>query len=777
MIGQCVRSEPTLRGPAIDCAIDADCPCGSFCDSAEHTCRFECMVPPASPAESCGTGTQCDDTGRCVAPGQQPPTTAPAVSASPAALTTAPGGMATSTQVRLAVFTQSAATAAQATQVRAVGVDGAEVSCDATAFGHECTLASWTFSFDGTKFAASRTLWVRTVAATPMGAGEVHLQIDDTATDVVVPASAASVSSTPTGDYRGTASGFGVPTGVPITAKVRGNYLVVRDPSRSLAPDGAVVVNVSGPSNPSPFPWRLNWLRPLSATTGDAIIGTFAPISLLYTPATGALAGTLELSVLGGYTSWQLRLTRTPDVAECTVNTDCQTGWICPNDIRTCVPQGAWGGASSIDNQFDDPRSAAWWTAMAPTLGTGDGTGVPPAFATTGGDLIESLLCTTTTRATLTPGRLGVTQIMNATGDSHSGDLACVRESDGLQNLSPGAVGLTTRYDRSGSAPSGALLNTCLADLARPVTATASTNFSASTGDCVNLARALPALRLLSLGELGKRTSVLNGFKPDLRLQGLFRRLVQQWSHLHGFIASAGLGERQFEDATTATPADARQNLLKLLDVMDAGWAALLDQRVALAVATITSSEDGSDDSLFWPQFDYRFVKKPVAYWPFNAGAGINLDIMQGAALNVQRPLKCSFLFCPDPPTYCQMLTSNNYYSQAYNCPGYSAALPATAPSISGGGNLSVMFNIDPLDVEFPTYSGGTIVATDTLAVIETWSPTGVNYLNIIHPTATGTEWVPFSVGPLGHWTSGTTGGNGPSRGTTVGVVRDTRAQ
>ncbi|HSR99590.1 MAG TPA: hypothetical protein VLM79_21200, partial [Kofleriaceae bacterium] len=99
------------------------------------------------------------------------------------------------------------------------------------------------------------------------------------------------------------------------------------------------------------------------------------------------------------------------------------------------------------------------------------------------------------------------------------------------------------------------------------------------------------------------------------------------------------------------------------------------------------------------------------------------------------------------------------------------------APSISGGGNLSVMFNIDPLDVEFPTYSGGTIVATDTLAVIETWAPTGINYLNIVHPTATGTEWVPFTVGPLGHWTSGPTGGNGPSRGTTVGVVRDTRAQ
>src|SRR5262245_55526956 len=107
VIGQCVRAGPALPGPAVDSAIDANCPCGSFCDTIEHTCKFECMVPPAGPAESCATGTQCDDTGRCVAPGQAPPGTAPALSASPAALLTAPGGAAQSLQVRLAVFTQS----------------------------------------------------------------------------------------------------------------------------------------------------------------------------------------------------------------------------------------------------------------------------------------------------------------------------------------------------------------------------------------------------------------------------------------------------------------------------------------------------------------------------------------------------------------------------------------------------------------------------------------------------------------------------------------------
>src|SRR5678816_1346853 len=41
------------------------------------------------------------------------------------------------------------------------------------------------------------------------------------------------------------------------------------------------------------------------------------------------------------------------------------------------------------------------------------------------------------------------------------------------------------------------------------------------------------------------------------------------------------------------------------------------------------------------------------------------------------------------------------------------------------------------------------------------------------------TEWVPFNVGMLGHWTSGTTGDDGTSiaKGTSVAVVRDSKAQ
>src|SRR6185503_18690616 len=257
-------------------------------------------------------------------------------------------------------------------------------------------------------------------------------------------------------------------------------------------------------------------------------------IALSFTAATGALTGILQLHLLGSYTTWNLRLTRVEDVAECQIDADCGSGLVCPNDIRTCVPPAVWGGASPVDNQFDDPRSGAWWALMSPVLGTADTTGPQSAFLSTGADMIESLMCTTSNALVTTTGHLGATQIHSGTQPSHSGDLVCVNEGNG-QILSSGPVGLTNRYDRSGSAPSGALLGTCLLDLARNPSANMVTNFSLGSGDCVNLARTLPALRLLGAGELGKRTSIINGLNADVRLHDLFRRLLQQWSSLHGF--------------------------------------------------------------------------------------------------------------------------------------------------------------------------------------------------------------------------------------------------
>ena len=225
VIGACVRDELALRGPALDCAIDADCPCGAHCDLVDHTCRATCMVPPVTPAEACATGTQCDDTGRCVGPSTPTPTTQPALDAVPAAVTTTAGGAARQLAARLTVYTAAAATAAQAQVVRAVGVDGAEVSCDAATFAHDCTVTGWTFAFDGARYTATRPVRVRTVAGTPDGDGAIHLQLVDTATEVVVPAAATVTVLGGDGDYQGTVVRTEVPAAIPVSATLRGGAI------------------------------------------------------------------------------------------------------------------------------------------------------------------------------------------------------------------------------------------------------------------------------------------------------------------------------------------------------------------------------------------------------------------------------------------------------------------------------------------------------------------------------------------------------------------------
>src|SRR4051812_27314096 len=143
VIGQCTRDQVKLHGPAIDCVTDQECPCGSYCKATTHTCGFDCNIPPAGVNESCSASAQCDDTGRCVLPGVSLPPPG-VLTADPSSLTTTAGGAAKSFAVKLRVPEDNAAR--RATAVRVTGRDGAQVSCDATTFGDECTLTAWSFS-------------------------------------------------------------------------------------------------------------------------------------------------------------------------------------------------------------------------------------------------------------------------------------------------------------------------------------------------------------------------------------------------------------------------------------------------------------------------------------------------------------------------------------------------------------------------------------------------------------------------------------------------------
>lgn len=756
-IGQCTRDPVLLRTPFLGtCAVDSDCPCGSYCDDALHTCGFRCMVPPASPDEACAAGTQCDDTGRCAGPTTGAPARAPVLSTSPTVLALAPAGASTvPVTVRLALYDLASSdpsfARAAATVVRVLAPSGLQVSCDAATYGDSCELTSWTFTWDGARHNASRTVWARTLADNATADGELLLRIDELDAELRLPAGSSAAPSLE-GEYAGLATAATVTGGVPVTVQVAGAWLLVRDPTRALSLDGAFALDALTAGNQLGTGRKLTYLRPVTAAVdAGAVVGeVVAEGPLVFTTSTGRLSAGFRVSLPGAAPqSWVLDLSRVgAHVAECDAARPCGAGSQCVSELGSCVPQGAWTSPTTpVGNAFEDPRSSEVWTAVAPLFGTGHQLPAPgslaaPAFATTGADFLEALLCTTDAAET-SAGRLGPSAMAYGADASVSGDLRCVRAGAPLQSgqtptTTPlgtsTAVGLGSYRDRnsSSSAVSSALLGTCLLDLARAPSTSFAANYAVTVGTCANPARFLPALRLLATGELEKSTTTTGA-----RQRGLLVRLVQQWSQLHGFLASAGLSEREYDDAVAAGPSEARQELVSLLDVLDTGWGALLDRRVTPMLAAAATWGPTTTSSVG----DYREAKRPVVYWPFNGLSDRSRppqrDVVRGVDLV---PIAAS------SKVGCQIRTDRDVISGDFSCPGFRATLPASAPSLAGGGDLSVALAVDVSSAEFPAYFGGTLFQTETLAAVA--SPLGHDAtptLALAHPTAGGgIEWVAF---------------------------------
>lgn len=750
-IGTCTRDQAQLRSPIpVSCALDTACPCGSFCDTADHTCKFQCNVPPQNAAESCSSGKQCDDTGRCVVPGALPAAKDVTMAAIPPLLQVAPSGAVTAQlTVRLSLHSSVAAdlTRATATRVRAIAEDGYEVSCNASLYTDECELTGWTFSWDGVKNNATRPLWVKSAADNAGDPGQVRLLIDELGAEVPV-VTAPAIPAALDGTYTGIATSPSITNGVQVTVRARGNLLLVRDPSQVIAPDGAMILDYRDDFSDPVTPRRLPWLRPVgAASTAGAFMAEVATNGIAnFHPQLGSLSTGYTVTLPEGLpASWSLQLQRSGDHApECAVSGDCAAGHECVPALQACVPaQVATPPADPLINNFEDPRSLAWWNAISGMFGTADNAPVFPAraaFATTGADMIEALLCANS-EMDPTP-RLGVSQLRLGAGASRSGDLTCVTGTGGgTSTLVPGAVGLLTYRDRTSSNDlPEAMLSTCLSDLRRTLSSDWTSNFGVSVGQCVNLARFLPALRLLSANELDKRT------KPSSpRLRGLLVRLVQQWSQLHGFLAATGLTEREHDDVSGESLAAARTELLNLLGDVDAGWAALLDKRVTTPVGEAAMLPPNTTS------VDYREAKKPIAYWTFNGTAN---DLVRGVPMT---PISSS------TKDGCKILASRNSIGGDWSCPGFMATLPATGPQV-GPGDLTISMHLHDRSVEFPPYGGGTLFITETMGAVSkplqatSYQPT----LAIVHPTAGGgTEWVGFD------WTYG-------FYATSFAIVRDT---
>jgi hypothetical protein len=848
VVGVCTRNPAQLLGPPRECGEDLDCPCGAHCNQEVGTCTYACLpdnwpppdagVPPPTPMP-CAAGLVCDDTGQCTT-NADPPEVVPILSANPPGLTTVANGPSKSFEVRLRLTDTRPhiVEAAEDTIVRLIGHDGAEVSCNGTTFHDRCSLTTWTFALDGQGLQATKQARVRTTATTRPGRGEVLMAIQATGARVIVPAAATPPLANEDGQYVGVATSSTYPHGLRVTAVARARKLLVREPSRTIAPDGALLLDVNTTTPPT-VRRKSAWLREAGAPdTAGAIIGDYIAGKALFDPAVGTLSVPLSFNVpdAPGIDGWTIALQRIADTApECGAQIACATGSVCNTDLQACVPAAVdTPPTAPVGNALIDQRSNLWWDRIKSLLETPS---ADSAFNTTGADLVESVLCSTQPDKR---GWLGAAQVMRpGTALSRSGDLGCLMTTTPpppappgtVATNSSGAVGLATLADRSASDAElvlQAIHGTCLTELARA--APAANDFAAHFGltvtRCANLSRFVPAMRLLAADPLNKGTS--SELEP--RVRGLAVRLVQQWSMLQGFLAATGTTQQDHATWLNPTPSSTnRTALIKALDAVDLGWNALLDQRIAPLVRNAGRWSPSNDMAATGSASrDYRLLKQPIVYWTFNnpvppsnpppnTPPGPTVDIVRGVELVLQASTTDSV---------CRIAPRS--FAQGFNCPGYAATLPDDAPSLvedpglGGPGkidNLTITLNADgrdrggpgtgpssviagpvangrscptegcdpppgggeedppppPPPIRPPPYRGGTLIATPTLAIGESVeAATLASTLVLVHPSAGGPEITTFT----GYGTLGTPldpDGMLDREGTTITVVRDAR--
>jgi hypothetical protein len=819
VVGICQRIPAQLSGPERVCRDDLDCPCGSFCDESVRVCTYSCMPPGEAPPGSgtpapgmfngnpspCAGDLQCDDSGRCVSP-TEGLTVAALLSANPPTLTTVAGGPAKPFDVRLRLTDSTPTTveAAESTVVHVVGREGAKVSCDGATFVERCTLTDWSFVLVGQGLQATQVARVQTVSGTADGRGDVLLAIEATGARVIVPAVAITPRVNEDGRYAGIAISPAYPGGIRVTAVARNRKLLVREPSRTIAPDGALLLDIDAATAPTTRR-KAVWLREAGAPdTAGAIVGDYIAGKAIVDLQAGTMSVPLSFNVPGaaGLEGWTVMLTRFADgVAECDAQTPCASGSVCRAELQACVPEPVWTPTTApVGNALIDQRSELWWSKVSPLLSNAS---EGSAFNITGPDLVESVMCSTLEG---TRGKLAISQVMRGGNPlSRSGDLDCITR-DGVKTQSPGAVGFATLADRVTS-DAELLLQVvharCMTDLARqaPTTGLFSSHFGATVGTCVNLSRFVPALRLLATDPLNRGTIA----ELEPRARGLVVRLTQQWAMLQGFLATTGASQQDYASFLDPTPASTtRTALTRALDAVDQGWNALLDQRIAPTIRNAVRWSPGSDnDAIRDASRDYRLVKRPIVYWTFNnptppanplpnTPPGPAVDIVNGVALIPQGSVTSA----------CQIrsgLVSGGAFAQGFNCPGHVATLPNELPSLVDdanlGGigkvdNLTVTINVDDHDNGGPgttallarsdsapetdscpgggcdpppgeeeeedpprppptrpaPYRGGTLLATPTLAIAESVDPvTRASALVLAHASATGVELTTFT--------------------------------
>lgn len=603
----------TLNDDERDCADgDDSCPCGSYCNGENAHCRVDCIaglvdLPDSIPG--CGVNEQCTPLGRCEPSSTTPPPSIDAVTLqiSPPVISGNTMAGAALTPVTVTVTANSldfvepdqpvtvryrvqpTPTASVTPRVRCVA--GAELA-------ELCDLGGWIFHVDTGKLVSDpQTIWVELpqIATATKWLMDGKSDWAASAVGAVVVAAPVSYPATDPGHYTGTLTwpNAGIRDGtlsVPVEAFVTASHIALYEPSRTLLPDGHVVLARDAASVT-----MLSWL-----TAGTAHYDVRLGLgTTTYSADTGQLAGTASYRT-GTLRDTPLTLalqrtdavTRTSCVAGSSPDS-CETGSYCEAAMSLCLPGSGPAAGAGIVNA-GSPSAVA-----SQTLQSAQVTAWTPSLTT----LLSnnaSLLAGATPREKLE--RPYCFQNVNQGGPaSFARSATMLLPSDDLACAVPGAETAQQAFsinnrqvevgvDQGGNAFN--LLNDCVAEL----DATPSAGVPGQS-KCVSVARFLLALRPDQPEEFGHR---------------LKTQLLRQWLGVHAYVANTTVQDQQFETVLGATGQSPAARLAQALDRMDQGLSLVLDPSAHPAYGP-----DGGVATQVDIAPDYRFLR-PALRLSFN---------------------------------------------------------------------------------------------------------------------------------------------------------------
>jgi hypothetical protein len=637
----------------LNCATDDNCPCGSFCENSFCTAR--CITTDDADYACYGVGEICTNYGRCEVPSAPPPEEVLSLSATPsnADVSAPPAGSPfpeTIVQVALTgdatppsaprIFVSGATTLAvtcpggqaECENPGETRVNELEVKCGpAESFGSQCVLDTWSFvATDGGKRAV-REVRVRPKAGSAASVWELRLTGDGrVAADQSVFITRRGTQQPLDGSYTGrlvlvrtpdaidqppTSVDAGPPPTmapsnlvVKVDALVKGNNILVSDPTRIMSPTGKIRLGA-----PGSFVQQA-WL----ATGSNSLVGKLTSGARVHDPQRGTLnvRFTMALPIYDAQSARSIdgviELTRTGDVVApvCGTGNTCQQGFACDTTLMVCVPGPAFAPVTTaVANGLVFDTMWSWYSAVSAKLGSpssasgpNDLLGMVKLNDSSTGQVIERLQCYRNN--TVTPWNAASSPVDAVFGLdvlARTGDFSCAGPlSGGL----PLGLPILNRIDAAGAGAAASndtvsdLLTACLSEMGQQAPA-AGGAVTLGEGKCVSPARVLSSIALA----IGREDWTY----VDRHVASLLQHLVRGWITAGGFSAQQGL---ELLDIGDASPAVTDQDPAALLDTFEKAWGLVTDGSVAKALLTLSPMRLTSPD--------YRGTNTPRIYWPFS---------------------------------------------------------------------------------------------------------------------------------------------------------------